>query len=239
MFGDRIVLKRGNKDEGEKPFWISFSDLMTALMVLFLVVMGVALLAVTKNVTEQEKKAAKHEQDKREFLHRLVERAKEFPGVNVNEDIDKPTVDFGEQARFSNNDDKLTPAQEDLVRAFIPVMLNYAKDELGRSTLRRYVVEGYTSKSGTYLHNLNLSMKRAQRLLCTMLATNGNHLLSNLQKEQVRDLFMAGGYSFNSVKQTDDESRRVEIRLEFTDLNDLPRVSVAQTGVVDFGKCEI
>ena len=37
MIGTRIVLKRGGKDEPEKPFWISFSDLMTALMVLVLV----------------------------------------------------------------------------------------------------------------------------------------------------------------------------------------------------------
>ena len=44
MIGTRIVLKRGGRDEAEKPFWISFADLMTALMVLFLVVMGVALL---------------------------------------------------------------------------------------------------------------------------------------------------------------------------------------------------
>ena len=51
MFGARVIVKRSGRDEAEKPFWISFADLMTALMVLFLVVMGVALLAVTKNVT--------------------------------------------------------------------------------------------------------------------------------------------------------------------------------------------
>ncbi len=33
-----------SKDEGEKPFWISFADLMTAMMVLFLVVLLVVLL---------------------------------------------------------------------------------------------------------------------------------------------------------------------------------------------------
>ena len=36
-----------SRDEAEKPFWISFSDLMTALMVLFLVAMAVALVSVT------------------------------------------------------------------------------------------------------------------------------------------------------------------------------------------------
>ena len=60
MIGAKIVLKRGSRDEAEKPFWISFADLMTALMVLFLVVMGVALLAVTKNVSEREKAEEQH-----------------------------------------------------------------------------------------------------------------------------------------------------------------------------------
>ena len=31
-----VVLKRRSKGEAEKPFWISYADLMTALMVLFL-----------------------------------------------------------------------------------------------------------------------------------------------------------------------------------------------------------
>ena len=43
-------------EEAENPFWISYADLMTALMVLFLVVMAVALLAVTRTVSEREKR---------------------------------------------------------------------------------------------------------------------------------------------------------------------------------------
>ena len=40
LFAQRQA-RRAPRDEAEKPFWISFADLMTALMVLFLVVMGV------------------------------------------------------------------------------------------------------------------------------------------------------------------------------------------------------
>ena len=50
MFGIKIPARKGNRDEGEKPFWISFSDLMTALMVLFLVALTVALLAITHEI---------------------------------------------------------------------------------------------------------------------------------------------------------------------------------------------
>ena len=56
MFGGvRMAARRRAREEGEKPFWISFSDLMSALMVLFLVAMSVALLAVTKKVSDDER----------------------------------------------------------------------------------------------------------------------------------------------------------------------------------------
>jgi outer membrane protein OmpA-like peptidoglycan-associated protein len=47
MIGMKPSKRKLSKEPAEKPFWISFSDLMTALMVLFLVAMVVALMAVT------------------------------------------------------------------------------------------------------------------------------------------------------------------------------------------------
>ncbi len=55
MLGNRYSKKPRSKDEGEKPFWISFADLMTALMTLFLVVMAVSLMVVTKKSMKQLK----------------------------------------------------------------------------------------------------------------------------------------------------------------------------------------
>ena len=43
MLFARTTVHRNGKEEGERPFWISFADLMTALMVLFLVSLSVAL----------------------------------------------------------------------------------------------------------------------------------------------------------------------------------------------------
>ena len=57
MIGRPVVVRRKSKGEAEKPFWISYADLMTALMVLFLVAMTVAMIAMTntvKNVEQQK-----------------------------------------------------------------------------------------------------------------------------------------------------------------------------------------
>jgi outer membrane protein OmpA-like peptidoglycan-associated protein len=235
MIGPRVVIKRGGRDEAEKPFWISFADLMTALMVLFLVVMGVALLAVTKNVTEREKKEEQHRQDIERILDRFEQAAKRHQGIKV--DRDRSIIDFGERARFARGRYNLTLDQEAVLRQFVPEILTLANDELGQRVLKRVVVEGYTDKTGSYLSNLNLSLQRSQRVLCTMFATSGPSLLSEEQKESVRRLFLVGGYSFNAAKDTDDESRRVEMRIEFLGLDETRPPSPLQAA--NFGECAL
>ena len=39
MIGPRFSFSRNARDEAEKPFWISYADLMTSLAVLFLILM--------------------------------------------------------------------------------------------------------------------------------------------------------------------------------------------------------
>jgi len=235
MVGTKVILKRGGRDEAEKPFWISFADLMTALMVLFLVVMGVALLAVTKNVTEREKKEEQHRRDIELILDRFEQAAKRYQGIKV--DRARSVIDFGDRARFALGKFNLTPDQEAVLRQFVPEILLLANDDLGKRVLKRVVVEGYTDKTGSYLSNLNLSLQRSQRVLCTMFATGGPSSLSDEQKENVRSLFLVGGYSFNAAKETDEESRRVEMRIEFLGLDEQRPRSPSQSG--NFGVCAL
>lgn len=235
MVGAKIVLKRGGRDEAEKPFWISFADLMTALMVLFLVVMGVALLAVTKNVTEKEKKEEQHRRDIELILDRFEQAARRHEGIKV--DRRRSVIDFGDRARFALGKFNLNADQEAVLRQFVPEILSLANDELGERVLKRIVVEGYTDKTGTYLSNLNLSLQRSQKVLCTMFATTGPSLLSETQKESVRNLFLVGGYSFNAAKETDEESRRVEMRMEFLAVDEQRALSAPQLG--NFGECAL
>lgn len=235
MLGAKFVIKRAGKDEAEKPFWISFADLMTALMVLFLVVMGVALLAVTKNVTEREKQEEQHRQDIALILERFSEAAKRYDGIKV--DKERRVINFGDRARFAFGSSNLSLDQEIVLRQFVPEILTLANDELGKRVLKRIVVEGYTDKTGSYLSNLNLSLQRSQRVLCTMFATSGPNLLSNAQKEDVRSLFFVGGYSFNAAKDSDEESRRVEMRLEFLGIGEQRADTAAASD--NFGECAL
>jgi len=290
MISRAVVAKRGNRSEPEKPFWISYADLMTALMVLFLVAMSVAMMTVTYNVKDverqkkeleernkqlnetmltldetnknlqDEKKKLLDEQEARktfeaelmkaneqleklrktqkelddeaatrqrdvevrQLLHAVAKAADRHPGVKVDED--HHIIDFGDRARFDFSSFALTGDQSRLLREFVPEVLSIANDDLGRKWMKQVVVEGFASPEGEYLYNLHLSLERSERVLCALLAPPpaGEAPLSTEQKEQIRNLFLVGGYSFNAAKFDEGSksydasaSRRVEFRLEF------------------------
>ena len=117
-----------------------------------------------------------------------------------------------------------------------------ARDELGRKWLKQIVVEGFASPEGDYLYNLNLSTQRSQRVLCALFAKDEAPMTQE-QLQQIRDLFLVGGYSFNAAKynvatKSYDESRRVELRLEFLSVGETRPSTDVQLGD-GFGKCEL
>jgi outer membrane protein OmpA-like peptidoglycan-associated protein len=238
VLGPRIVLSKKSKDEAEKPFWISFADLMTALMMLFLVVMAVALLAVTKTVNEAEQRKVARDRDIEALLDKVTAAAKMYPGVSV--DRDRHVINFGEKAQFDTGSHKLDPQKARALRAFVPEILAIAGDELGLRWLKRIVVEGFADQRGTYLMNLNLSLERSQRVLCVLLAPPypDEDEMSPEELEQIRELFLVGGYSFNSAKASFEESRRIELRLEFLGIDELrPITEGIPRG--NFGSCAL
>lgn len=227
---------RRGRDEAEKPFWISYADLMTALMVLFLVVMSVALLAVTKTVDEAAQRKQARDEAIEQLLDDLEEATEHFPGITV--DRARQAIDFGEQARFRFDSAELTSVQQLQLRQFVPEILRIAGTQRGQRWLKRVVVEGFTDQKGTYLYNLNLSLRRSQSVLCALFAPPllEERPLSLNEREQIRALFLVGGYSSNSARPTAEESRRIELRLEFYGLGEEP-TGTSGTSIGDFGFC--
>lgn len=237
MIGNRIAIKRGERDEGEKPFWISFADLMTSLMVLFLVAMSVALVAVTKKTNEAERRQTQRKIEIDQILTQIDQATRKYPGIKV--DRNRNVIDFGDRARFDTASSTLSGDQAKLMRAFVPQVLSIARTQLGDHWLKRIVVEGFTDQRGTYLYNLNLSLQRSERVLCVLLAppTPGEQAMDAAEREQIRKLFLVGGYSSNSAMASLDASRRIELRLEFFEVNEAHKP--APDGTTPIGACSI
>ncbi|MFY8042587.1 MAG: flagellar motor protein MotB, partial [Rhodoferax sp.] len=136
------------------------------------------------------------------------------PGVNF--DARRHVIDFGDRARFQTASHRLDAGSAKLLREFIPQLLVITESALGQRWVRRVVVEGFADPRGDYLYNLNLSLQRAQRVLCTLLEPgDATTSLSAAQQVQVRGIFAVGGFSFNDQRASLDASRRIEMRIEF------------------------
>lgn len=295
MIGQRVVLKRGSRDDAEKPFWISFADLMTALMVLFLVSLSVALVQAKKDtkraqiaetearraekaLADEKKKLAdalkklrrrvqlgnfrrkQRESDIADCHKQLEKLIANFNGTasdGVWLDRARHVIDFGSRAQFELSSHELTFEQAKVLRRFNAEFLNVLNrhSSVCQKWLKRVVVEGFTDETGSYLLNLNLSLNRSQRVMCVLLSGeyaaprrpvsgttrhDSPQALDPLTPEHealIKQLFLVGGYSSNSLRDTDDESRRIELRIEFYQVDE-QRPSPKEPGG-DTGRCTI
>lgn len=212
MFARSSLSRRKGKAEGERPFWISYADLMTAMMVLFLSAMAVTIAAVTRKIQGPE------EQRSSEIRDICSGIKQQLNGVShVQVDCVNNRISFGAAGHFATNDYHLPTEADTALAKLVPVILDAADGPLGHKWMKQVVVEGYTDTVGGYLYNLHLSMQRSEWMLCLLMdpRKNAELQLSPAQLQRVRQLFLAGGVSFNNQRATADESRRVELRLDF------------------------
>ena len=212
LFGRTAPPSKRPAEAGENPFWISYADLMTALMVLFLVALTVALFAITQTVNEEAQQKETRSDEIADFMQQLRALSERHTGISVR----GTAIDFGERARFRSNSHRLEPEQVRLLRDFVPQVLELARQPLGARWLKRITVIGYADARGQYLYNLNLSLQRSQRVLCALLVPQATlSPLSESDRQDMRRLFMVSGASFNALKDSPEASRRIELRLEF------------------------
>ncbi|KGD90263.1 membrane protein [Achromobacter sp. RTa] len=231
----RLVLKRGAKHEGESPFWISFSDLMSALMVLFLVVMAVTLVSVTQSIDA----ATRATVERSAAINRVMQMIAQDPkSAGVGVDQQNFRIDLGKEVRFDSGSYTINTTAGQFLRSYIPVLLRAKESDDGKRWIRSIVVEGFTDEDGTYLYNLQLSLDRSRSVVCSLFQTSGvADALTPEQLRKVQELFLVGGYSFNSIKIDKAESRRVEFKIDFWGLDErVPEASDVLKGK-EFGRC--
>ena len=227
--------------------WISIADLMTGVVgvaVLFFVMMAMLANKIQSDGSQKDRSATQREQQEtdrqHEIDHLMENMARAAAGQEgIHVDTDHAVIDFGDRARFESGSYRLTPEQEQLLRSFVPQVLAVARGANGTKWLKRVVIVGFADGEGKYLANLNLSLQRSQRVLCALLRPSapGEAPMGIGDQDNVRRLFLVGGYSSNSAKETWKASRRIEFRLEFYAFNE-QKTGYAPTDA-DPGPCAI
>ena len=231
----KVFKKRTNKSDGESPFWISFADLMTALMTLFLVVMAVTLISVQKDPGFDQKSLQRQQQIKK-LMEELKTASKPFPWVQV--DATNNIFDLGDKVFFDSDLYFISNEVKKELRAYIPTLLNAKKTENGK-WIKRFIVEGFTDQTGSYTHNLKLSTDRSRSVICALVSpTPESPVLSHEQLLDVQKYFSLGGFSSYSILEDLKKSRRAVIRVEFWTLDEIDKSQKDPLLNPSFGICQ-
>jgi len=210
-----------NKNDG---FWVSISDLMSGLMVIFLFI-AVAYMYEIKEVINGVIYITDGFQDTEQSLYN--ELMKEFKDdlEEWNAYIDAKTLSviFKEpDVLFEKGKHHLKPQFKSILNDFFPRYVHVLGSDEFQDQILSVRIEGHTSsewkknteKRESYLLNMSLSQLRASEVLQYVLSTNLNGTY-----QYVRDRLQAVGYSSSKLKKLDNGiedkilSRRVEFKV--------------------------
>lgn len=205
----------GLDSERDRPpdFWLSYSDLMAGLLMVFALMLLVALYHYQSGVQGVAEILVV-----RDEMAREIKEALEAPGRIVEVDS-AGTIRFKDSLLFSQASSTISDDGRRQLAAFanlyLPLLLGNPRF---RGQLQAIVIEGHTNDDGSYAYNLDLSQKRAFSVMQVLLAEAGEY------EEDLKTLVTANGRSFADLiyaEGTDsvdkERSRRIEIRFRLQD----------------------
>ena len=180
--------------------WLSLSDMMTVLMVLFLII------SVTIAVTSTS---------------RLAKMTGVLSYVTKQEDLLCQNLE-----EFEKNSNKLTSDFERALEIFFPIYLQTVDKWELRDLVDEIRIEGHTDSDGRYIYNMELSQDRARNVL-SFAITLPELKKSEAHFQWSKSLLTANGLSYSrrldqggkvmrfpfKGEENKDRSRRVEVKL--------------------------
>lgn len=195
-------MKKNNKINS----WISISDLMSAILAVFIVFYISQLILINKERQKYYEILSVLEDTKLNIIYNI----KKNKELNFQIDSKTGTISLESEILFKSNDYKLSQEGKEILNKFIPkyidILLN---DEKNKKYLDRIIVEGHTDKNGSYLYNLKLSQRRALEVVEYI---NGDEIGNFKGKEEMRKYLTANGRSYIDYLGDDTKSRRVEFK---------------------------
>lgn len=207
-------LRKKRNQEEEVGFWISFSDLMASILIIFILLFVYKLIEYDANLTEKEQQIQELTSTRIKIIEMLKE---EFKNENLDIDIDPKTgaIKLNESILFDTEKSELKKEGKDFAKKFIPIYVKILLgDEQVKSHLSQIIIEGHTDDVGSYISNLKLSQDRTLSV--------GEFLLNDefdyKYKKDLQEYITLNGRSYSDPilnkngKINRSASRRVEIK---------------------------
>lgn len=214
-------IKKAENDE-ENVFWVTMTDLLLGLMMVFMILFVLAMTGFTQNKIASQ-------QSQSEVAKELIKNMKE---KNINAQIDALTgqVKISDLELFEINSFKLSENGKKYLNGFIPIYVNtiFSNPKLSNKILN-VAIQGHTdsqtfagisSKEEQFTKNMDLSLKRANAVEEYIFKTGYNKKYTD---KLIKTLLVEGKSYTDPIlingKEDYAKSRRVELNLIVKDLS--------------------
>lgn len=234
--------KQKKKKFERQTFWQSYSDMMAALLLIFVLIISFTIIQAKATYEEKERELLKQSERIVKYQEKVKKQQgqldaivgvrkqiiqklnKEFSHSKLNISIDSETgsICFDSSVLFDYNKYKLKNSGIKFLNQFFPKYFDVILSKDLKRYISEVIIEGHTDDQGSYLYNLDLSQKRAFAVAEYCLGDK-NNMFSNKKLEAVREIVTANGRSYyelkyNSKGKVDAEaSRRVEVKFRLTE----------------------
>lgn len=222
------------------PFWQSYTDLMAALLFIFVLALVSTILRLdleSKEIIDRANAAESTAEsiataldEKNDELERilgirrsLIEALREqFSEDEITIDEQTGAIIFNSDLLFPVGEFVLSKEGRNSLMGFLPRYLGILLSEEYIPYVGEIRIEGHTDDKGDYMYNLQLSQNRALNVSAFILM-NQHGLFDSEQLNLLRELVTASGRSESDLIYTEDgavdrnASRRVEIQFQLKD----------------------
>lgn len=211
----------GKKHEEEHNIWMSFSDLFSGFMVIFIVV---SLMLFNRDPVKN-----KYSEMSKDFTNKFHD----IQEIQIPDDEATIRFKFDENSPtplFISGKSEPTPYFQSLLNKFIPIFYSEIKklhNDTTKFKIKELRIEGHTDNISSYIYNLNLSSNRALEVQKYILNSPFvRDSLDNVVKAFIERNSISCGYSYARSLDGDgnfttksgkpispEKSRRVEFRI--------------------------
>ncbi len=215
-----------NREQDTEEHWISISDMMAGLMVIFLFIAISYMLHVRAEKEKIEKIAVTYEKLQSDLYADLEnEFEKDLEQWNAVLDRQALSIRFKEpEVLFEQGKSEVRTAFKNILRDFFPRYIQILTQPKFIDDIAEIRIEGHTSSEwyagvspeGAYIHNMELSQGRTRSVLEYVLQLSSPQIQRN--RKWIRNNVTANGLSSSKLiykdgRENKAESRRVEFRV--------------------------
>ncbi|MBU9723583.1 MULTISPECIES: OmpA family protein [Bacillaceae] len=209
-------LFKGEQDEGH--FWPSFTDLLTAILLCFVLIFIIMMVIKSFQIEEMKRTIDQIMGVRVDLVNDLNEEFEDSNGIMVDEQTG--ALIFNTDILFEFDEAELIPQAYEFLDEFVPAYLDVLLERGYEDYISEIIIEGHADRTGSYIYNMELSQERAFSVAEYVLSEDFPY--KNIQ-EALEDKLTVNGRSY-TVGRTDEDgnysyedSRRVEFKFRLKD----------------------